>query len=441
MKKVCRNLALFGCLIVAGSILSVVAYSSCNPPITFDPNNLAGSGYQLVYDEEFGANSLTTDVSFQAPSAATAGYKLYTANNIGCGIKPSSQFSINADGSLHNAGYNGGCGWDLASTAYAPGKTNGPAAWQAGWVGTAFGQGFYEEAKIKYVQVCDTSTPPSFAHPAFWGDPVEAAADPNLLNPGSMSTRFVELDNMEWACSTPNTIYFNNSHDWWSNMTGHIQVSNNITPPAGTDLTNYYHVYGQLWVYGGTNGSCATGYRQAYFDGAPVGNKITWQDCDETTTPPTGTNIGNAIDGEHLMVIIGTGVSAPMDTAWIHVWQIPASATASGNTAIPVSDVTVTAVSYNTTTHQFGSTIQNIGSVATPATTNIGVSYEVDGTPQTYGDASPLAAGASVAVGNQGPTYTIPSGTHTITAYVNDVIAFPEANRNNNKLSASITVP
>jgi hypothetical protein len=97
--------------------------------------------------------------------------------------------------------------------------------------------------------------------------------------PGGLA-HFVELDEMQWMCGTPN-IYYNNSHDWWNYMTGHIQISNNITPPAGTNFSQW-HVWG---VYGGAPGLCATGYRQAYFDGVAVGNKITWQDCSNAYPP------------------------------------------------------------------------------------------------------------------------------------------------------------
>jgi hypothetical protein len=428
------------------------AYSACSTTptgsnATFNPNDPAASGYELVFDEEF--NDLS-HISFQAPSAVTSGYNFYSSNLVGCGIKPSSQFSLNRDGSLHDSGYNGGCGYDLSSVGYAPGKSAGTAAWQMGWVGHAFGQGYYQEARIKFVKACDSSTH-GFAFPTIWSDPVEAEAQNSA--PGNMA-HFVELDEMEWLCGTP-SIYYNNSHDWWNNMTGHIQISNNITSPAGTNFSQW-HVWGQLWVYGGAPGSCATGYRQAYFDGVPAGNKITWQDC-SNAYPPVAPNIGNMIDNEHLSTNIGTGPASPMDIDWVHVWQLPAAASASGNSAImpqanftggtgscaaaSLPDVIVTSLSYNTSTGLFTSVVKNQGAAATPAGVVVGVSYQVDGVPQTWGNVmGPLAAGASVTIGDLGGAYTIPNGTHTITAYVNDVNRFAESNITNNKLSQTITI-
>jgi hypothetical protein len=46
----------------------------------------------------------------------------------------------------------------------------------------------------------------------------------------------------------------------------------------------------------------------------------------------------------------------------------------------------------------------------------------VDGVFRTWGSVSgPLAAGASVTIGTNGGPYTMPNGTHTITAHVDDI--------------------
>jgi len=90
----------------------------------------------------------------------------------------------------------------------------------------------------------------------------------------------------------------------------------------------------------------------------------------------------------------------------------------------------------------FTSTVKNQGATATPAGVTIGVGYLVDGVNKTYGQViGPLAAGTSVTIGTNGGPYTIPNGTHTITAYADDVNRFMESNETNNQLSKSITVP
>lgn len=102
-------------------------------------------------------------------------------------------------------------------------------------------------------------------------------------------------------------------------------------------------------------------------------------------------------------------------------------------------DVVVTALSYSNGI--FTCTVRNQGGAATPSGVSIGVGYSVDGTWRTYGSvAGPLGAGNSVVIGTTGGAYTIPSGTHTITAWADDVNRFAESNENNNQLSQTVTV-
>ena len=107
----------------------------------------------------------------------------------------------------------------------------------------------------------------------------------------------------------------------------------------------------------------------------------------------------------------------------------------------PLPDVIVTSLSY--ASGVFTSTVKNQGTVATPAGIGIGVGYFVDGVFRTWGAVAspPLAAGQSAPVGTNGASYTIPPGTHTIKAYVDDVNRFAESDETNNQLSQPITVP
>jgi len=114
-----------------------------------------------------------------------------------------------------------------------------------------------------------------------------------------------------------------------------------------------------------------------------------------------------------------------------------------GGSAAPgpaLPDVIVTSLSY--ASGVFTSTVKNQGTAATPAGIAIGIAYSVDGVYRTWGDVSePLAAGASVTIGTNGGPYTIPNGTHTITAYVDDENRFAESDETNNQLSQPITIP
>ena len=114
-----------------------------------------------------------------------------------------------------------------------------------------------------------------------------------------------------------------------------------------------------------------------------------------------------------------------------------------GGSAAPgpaLPDVIVTLLSY--ASGVFTSTVKNQGTAATPAGTDIGVAYFVDGVYRTWGGVSgPLAAGASVTIGTNGGPYIIPNGSHTITAFVDDENRFAESDETNNQLSRPITIP
>ena len=113
-----------------------------------------------------------------------------------------------------------------------------------------------------------------------------------------------------------------------------------------------------------------------------------------------------------------------------------------GGSSLP--DLIVTSLSYSSATSLFTSVVTNQGTAATPAGVLVGVAYSVDGVWQTWGGVvGPLAAGASVTIvsSSGGGAYAIPSGTHTITAVVDDVNRIAESNETNNTLSQTITVP
>ena len=103
------------------------------------------------------------------------------------------------------------------------------------------------------------------------------------------------------------------------------------------------------------------------------------------------------------------------------------------------ADVIVTALSY--ANGILTSTVKNQGTVATPAGTTVDVAYSIDGIYRTWGGVTgALAAGASMTIGTQGAPYNIPTGTHTIMAWVDDKNRFAESNETNNKLTQSVIV-
>ena len=105
-------------------------------------------------------------------------------------------------------------------------------------------------------------------------------------------------------------------------------------------------------------------------------------------------------------------------------------------------DLIPTSLSYDSGTGVFTSVVKNQGTTATPGGVVVGVAYSVDGAYCTWGAVQgPLAAGASMTIGSDGGPCAITSGTHTITAFADDVDRIVEFDKTNNKLSQTITVP
>ncbi|MGH8564029.1 MAG: galactose oxidase-like domain-containing protein [Gammaproteobacteria bacterium] len=157
--------------------------------------------------------------------------------------------------------------------------------------------------------------------------------------------------------------------------------------------------------------------------------------AEDTTSPySVAWNTTTATNGAHTL----TGVAR--DAAGNTATSPEVSVTVNNTGPSPLPDAIVTSISY--AGGVFTSTVKNQGTAATPAGKAIGVGYFVDGEFRTFGLVAnpPLAAGQSAAVGTDGGPDTIPPGTHTITAFVDDVNRFAESDETNNQLSQSITV-
>jgi hypothetical protein len=97
----------------------------------------------------------------------------------------------------------------------------------------------------------------------------------------------------------------------------------------------------------------------------------------------------------------------------------------------------------------FTAVVLNQGTAATPVGTVVGVGFDLDGSAAATvwedTDTASLAPGASVALaatgGTVGSNYWIAtSGTHSVTAWVDDVNRIAESNESNNKLTESVSV-
>jgi hypothetical protein len=126
-------------------------------------------------------------------------------------------------------------------------------------------------------------------------------------------------------------------------------------------------------------------------------------------------------------------------------------ATATPTNALP--DVVVTAISWTPaavgagTNVVFRATVRNQGSGPTPGGVTLGVGFSVDGGQVSWagGYSASLAAGASVTLSADGGPFgvnfwTATPGAHTVTAHVDDINRFPEADEGNNVATTNLTI-
>jgi glucan endo-1,3-alpha-glucosidase len=132
-----------------------------------------------------------------------------------------------------------------------------------------------------------------------------------------------------------------------------------------------------------------------------------------------------------------------------------ASATVSGSKTPGLPDLVVTSISMAPANPKAGdhvvftAVVLNQGTAATPVGTVVGVGFDLDGSAAASvwedTDTASLAPGAAVTLtatgGTSGSNYWIATtGTHTVTAWVDDVNRIQESNKANNKLTETVFV-
>jgi hypothetical protein len=232
---------------------------------------------------------------------------------------------LNSDGSVTFNGDTTGPNGQLATAA--------PAKNGAKFVGVAFGGGAYIEAAIKFDPNAARSKI-SNGWPSFWAMSLEhlATGAAQWVGKPPGYEQFIEADFFEYDIDGPNlglNYYGANLHDWYGvyNQTcpGHpfcdswrdySDVKTAVSPT--TDFTQY-HTYGFLWLPASDS---KAGQVQFYFDGSRVGKTITWAKFAHQMDIPDGQpwKFG-ALDKQHLVLILGTGLGKPMTVGSLNVWQ------------------------------------------------------------------------------------------------------------------------
>jgi hypothetical protein len=303
---------------------------------SFDPNNPAKLGYQLVFDDDF--NSLAT---IDLLGSLSPLFKWYTTPF----FSPTSQKFTPSLITINNG---------ILTLESTPGGTlNGNIATAApatnlnlqGRVGRTFGGGAYFEAKIAFdPATVDTRN----GWPSFWSMSIEHMAGKNAdqwQGQENWYTHFIEDDFFEYVTASfaGKNSYAATMHDWYgtwkktcpSDAFCHItnilyggSKFNNAHIRLNQDIDwTKFHIIGQLWVP--SNKSHSTGYVQNYFDGKPT-SKVSWNVAANPKPPkgdlnlippPKSDFIFSIMDTSHLVVILGTGVKQPMHVDWVRIWQ------------------------------------------------------------------------------------------------------------------------
>ena len=257
-------------------------------------------------------------------SAAADTARLFTWNFIGQELGGSA--SRNGDGSIRILGANPGTNAQLASAK------SGSAA--GSFEGIAFGGGAYFEAVLKFDGWQNQSANPKSqagGWPAFWGMAVEHLAETGGAQvPGQAAgyENFIEMDFMEYNIENAqgnDHVYSGSLINWYGvwgqSCDGHFCIIQNPYVSKIRQITyavdfSEYHAYGALWV---PATDTSDGYIRWYFDGAPVGLRVTWSKLtSQSAVPPSAFGIG---DLQHLAIMLGTGSQYPMTVSAVSVWQ------------------------------------------------------------------------------------------------------------------------
>jgi hypothetical protein len=285
------------------------------------PTAAAGAGYRMetLASDSFSNRNVDLKLSYGR------GFQWYYFNYFGA-TPTSALTTLNSDGSV-----------TLASTTPDPG-INGSWFASAGltkggnsWSGTAYGGGAYFEATFAFnSSLVNTAQ----GWPMWWSMSLEHMIG-KLQDqwPGQQPgyEHYIEPDFFEYDVGSGKA-YGGNIHDWYGKYSKTCTSYCNYQLPYSTvvrnvpSATNFlqYHKYGFLWK---PATAVAKGSLTYYFDGVQVGPTTYYSKYVNQAPVPTANTpwTYGEIDGQHLVLFIGTCPPAPMQIKSVQVWQASAA--------------------------------------------------------------------------------------------------------------------
>ncbi|WP_363349453.1 hypothetical protein [Methylocystis echinoides] len=299
-------------------------FAWASPLDQFDPNDPSASGYRKVFEDDFIDNA-----GIDLNRTGKPGYRWYLTKFIKGHVPTPPESLVVKDGVLTLTPTDS-TNWSLASA--------GPSQNGTGYVGQAFGGGFFVEARISFSPNLSNA---ERGWPAFWSIAIEKltlnGAD-HWEDQEPEFEHFAEDDLFEYNISAwagPNS-FTSTMLDWYGKWRktcseGFCRIGN-FGKPSRFDnhvvhireVVNWreFHRIAQLWIPA-TSEPNSKGYIQNYFDGLPTRSRVSWSKYQEgTPPPPTGDAIFSIIDRQHLVIIIGSGMDQPLRVDWVRVWQL-----------------------------------------------------------------------------------------------------------------------
>jgi peptidoglycan hydrolase-like protein with peptidoglycan-binding domain len=180
----------------------------------------------------------------------------------------------------------------------------------SGYIGQAFGGGFYFQTEFKYDPTLALSG--MGAWPTIWLESVEG-------EDGS-SSDFVEKDVFEaYPTGTGTLTPYSNLHEWGRSPDGHYETPDilSITPDSN------FHTIGILWVP--TSLDQGTGLYQVYWDGVEQTNvEVTYSTSSPAlpgASPDNPDGLYSVADNQLFSIIIGAGPNWPITVKYADLWQ------------------------------------------------------------------------------------------------------------------------